>query len=289
MTAAGMAATLVVASLSAVAKESAGILSAPAIFDDPADPTVASMIDSQLHEANSNLASKTSRQLRMHLIDADTLATRLFATSTVRYFEWGSGGSTELASASALHKTSNCTRKLDSRIQSAFELHSVDDSAEWLSSLSNDSTAIREAQAKGYLALYAADVGKTGGWGHPLNWESRPEGLKHKQGTEYVDKIDAPGGTFDLVLIDGRFRAACALKALQHVASNSTVLVHDFYDGGGTIQRKQYAMLLDWYDSATPGTRELAVLTPKPEALVAAAQLSHEYMAALMSEHLDDE
>ena len=101
--------------------------------------------------------------------------------------------------------------------------------------------------------------------------------------------LDQAGGIFDLVLVDGRFRVACALKALQHVAVNSTVLVHDFYraDDHG-INREHYAMLLDWYDAAPPGggTVELAVLTPKPEALVAAAQLSQKYVAALNSEEL---
>ena len=243
-------------------------LTPTAIYDAAGDPTVASMISAHW-PTSSDLTHLVSRTLRMHPTDANALASHLSAASVKRYFEWGSGGSTELASWLAM-KTKGLS------------VDSVDNNAEWLQTLRNDSGAIRLAEAKGGLRLHTADTGTVGAWGNPDDWKSRPPTLRHKQGSAYVDNaMDASGGIFDLVLIDGRFRTACALKALQHVDSNSVVLVHDFFAADGSIQRAEYASILDWYDQIQPGALELAILKPKPEALTAAEQSSDEYVAAL--------
>ena len=47
--------------------------------------------------------------------------------------------------------------------------------------------------------------------------------------------------TMDVVLIDGRFRIACAAAAYEHLSTKHAVLVHDF-------QRVRYRPLLRIYD-----------------------------------------
>ena len=47
---------------------------------------------------------------------------------------------------------------------------------------------------------------------------------------DYVNAVDTFGvPVFDAVLVDGRFRVACALKALQYTDSGSVVFIHDYF------------------------------------------------------------
>lgn len=77
---------------------------------------------------------------------------------------------------------------------------------------------------------------------------------------KYVDTVTRLNeSTFDVVLIDGRARVACALKVLPYLSSTSTVILHD-------ARRAAYAPLLDWYDEVgrVVGTRGARLLRRKP-------------------------
>ena len=42
--------------------------------------------------------------------------------------------------------------------------------------------------------------------------------------SRYVEQIDVVGGTFDLVVVDGRAREACLTAALPHLADNGLIV-----------------------------------------------------------------
>lgn len=85
---------------------------------------------------------------------------------------------------------------------------------------------------------------------------------------KYIDAVESfsEGGQarpiFDVVLVDGRARAHCAVKVLPFLKPDSTLFIHDFYN------RKQYYDVFDYYDEVTgvkhtPQT--LVQLAPKPK------------------------
>lgn len=56
-------------------------------------------------------------------------------------------------------------------------------------------------------------------------------------------RLGSPPVTADVVLIDGRFRVAVALKSLWHIHAASVVLVHDW-----TSRAAEYGRILKYYD-----------------------------------------
>jgi hypothetical protein len=134
----------------------------------------------------------------------------LLATS---YLEWGSGGSTVVAAWRSL--------------STPLTVHSIDSSQAWFDHLKASHPVLGRAQAAGALMLTRADVGKTAGWGHPVQWQQRSASLQLQQSSAYVEAVTASSCCFDLILVDGRFRIACMLHALRLSHSNTTILIHD--------------------------------------------------------------
>ena len=206
--------------------------------------------------ANATLWAMLARSLRMTRQEAELLAFLMSSANVSRYFEWGSGGSTELAAWRVL--TSH-----------DLEVHSADSSEAWSAQLAARSQVISQARDTGKLTFHAQSIGTVGAWGVPTNWTMRPASSRQRSSENYVDKpLSRAGGQFDLILIDGRFRVACALKALQHAHKETRVLIHDF--SGKRLMTYHYYTLIShhWYTKVTAaGT--LVVLKPRPEALLA--------------------
>lgn len=116
------------------------------------------------------------------------------------YFEYGMGGSTYLAA------------KLVGRV-----IHAVDTSQVWVDKVADTI----DAAGKDVL-LRLVDVGKTGGWGTPLSTESA------EKFPSYSQAILDSGVNYDLCLVDGRFRVACFLQAVQGLKSDSVIGIHDY-------------------------------------------------------------
>jgi hypothetical protein len=83
-------------------------------------------------------------------------------------------------------------------------------------------------------AFVHADIGLTKGWGKPVIL-ARPSGPRIRRFRRYSDVPTTalsgmPRPTPDMVLVDGRFRAACALKALKlcQKSPGSQVVVDDY-------------------------------------------------------------
>jgi len=137
------------------------------------------------------------------------------------YVEFGSGGSTNLAAKSQNLKKAYC----------------VEADLAWLNSLKK-SSAVRENIANGKLVLIHADIGPTKEW-------SKPTGKSYNQWPSYYWGTwkQLPNNA-DFILIDGRFRVACALFSLCMVENHSQfrLAIHDYFD------RPHYHIIEKYYD-----------------------------------------
>ncbi|MEO8242968.1 MAG: hypothetical protein ABI832_11675 [bacterium] len=123
--------------------------------------------------------------------------------------EYGTGGSTVVAA-----------RRTDCQV------FSVESSADWLAKMQGWFAANPPRAA---LQLHYADIGPTKDWGFPVDarriarWSSYPVSVWDR------DDFSHP----DVVLIDGRFRLACALTVLFRITRPIPVLIDDYVDRAG--------------------------------------------------------
>ncbi|WP_052214746.1 class I SAM-dependent methyltransferase [Belnapia sp. F-4-1] len=146
--------------------------------------------------------------------------------------EFGCGGSTGLLLAAGLPR-----------------LLSVDSDRAWLERVA---AANAPAIAAGRLRLLHVDIGPTGPWGYPAEAASLPRWPAY-----WRDPWEA-AGEVDAVLVDGRFRVACALAGLPRLAPGALVIVHDFWS------RAAYRAPLLRHFSLDGSAGTLALLRPKP-------------------------
>lgn len=140
-----------------------------------------------------------------------------------RYLEFGTGGSTYLAATLGV---SFVAVDSDLRFLQAVE-----------AKIARDGRANSSEQTFHY-----ADIGSTGEWGRPIG-DTPPRRLE-----QFRRYSDPPAECFDhgtlpdLVLVDGRFRVACALKALRMLEGHpgSTILVDDY------VERPHYNAISDF-------------------------------------------
>jgi len=142
-------------------------------------------------------------------------------TGAKNYLEWGAGGTTI-----AVLQNYGC------------RVYCVESSAEWSLHMQKAYPQIRAGMESGQLALKRVDIGKTKAWGVPAD-ESRKEHWPKYSSEIFGDKIP-----FDVVLVDGRFRVACALQAILNTDDNAVIMVHDFSN------RPKYHILLKYLDVA---------------------------------------
>ena len=111
-------------------------------------------------------------------------------------------------------------------------LYSVDSDRDWIERLLKRGQ-IRRAVRSGRLQFHHADLGPVGEWGYPVFPPTSEQAARYHS----VIWVKVEGATIDLVLIDGRFRVACAIEALRH-CPKAAIVIHDFWD------RPQYHSLL---------------------------------------------
>lgn len=131
--------------------------------------------------------------------------------NTFFYFEFGTGASTRLAQ------------------QAGCRVMAVESDPRWLAALRDNLTESSTVE------LFYADIGIVGAWGYPLFRFPSPSRLaKWRTYTLIAESAIERTGQFpDLVLIDGRFRLACALSvaALASKRGESTTILFDDYIG----------------------------------------------------------
>ncbi|CEM33217.1 unnamed protein product [Vitrella brassicaformis CCMP3155] len=151
------------------------------------------------------------------------------------YFEWGAGGSSLAAAATA------------------GESWSVENALKLCSSLRADQRWSC-FERSGKLHLMCLDGGKTDKFGVP-----RSETQEFTQ--QYVEAIGRPGRAhFDVIFVDGRYRVASALHALSYMNHTDSVLVLNDAD------RPEYAPISVFYDTEVRVGR-MAVMRPKADVL----------------------
>jgi hypothetical protein len=141
----------------------------------------------------------------------------------IRYLEFGSGGSTLLA--------------LDRGVG---RCHCVDSDLNWIDKL-RANPLLKDAETSGRLLFHHIDIGPLLRWGMPAD-KSRIEAWPAYFLRVWAE-LDADP---DLVLIDGRFRTACALVTLTLCSSRTVILMHDFFDP--LPLRQSYRTILDVAD-----------------------------------------
>ena len=139
------------------------------------------------------------------------------------YLEFGMGGST--------------FRVLQ---KSSARVYALDSSSEWIS-LMREYRQIRKMEKKERLSLFHVDIGPLKGWGRPIDNSHKEKFPNYSSDIFNLIKKDC----IDTVLIDGRFRVACALKTIIECYQNKNlqIIIHDFWN------REEYHILLIYLDS----------------------------------------
>ncbi len=119
--------------------------------------------------------------------------------------EFGSGGSTILAAE-----------------QPNLQITSVDSDVSWFNKL-REFAPVKAAKAEGRLRFVAIDLGPTKKWGYPIDQRAIERWPMYSE-APWSALQTAP----DLILIDGRFRMACALEAARRALKDATIAIHDF-------------------------------------------------------------
>ncbi|WP_245990235.1 hypothetical protein [Tabrizicola piscis] len=125
---------------------------------------------------------------------------RHYATARM-IVEYGSGGSTELAARAGVRVVT------------------VESDKAWADQLTTHLAGISARATVHYV-----DIGPTKGWGRPSTWQGA--GRYHRYALSVWDRPDL--GEPDLVLIDGRFRAACLVAVMLRAKRPTTVLFDDY-------------------------------------------------------------
>lgn len=190
------------------------------------DLTIATAEERQvIATSNDGMLMKDKEKILLH---------RHMLNSSV-YFEYGCGGSTELA----------CVN------HPKLEIHSIDTSANWIHAVSQHK-CVQDGVEKGRVHMTWVDVGDITAFGYPAT-----EAKKH-QWPVYSESIKAVGPRVDFVLIDGRFRVASFLKSLLFTDPSRTMIaVHDFFVRPAYYIALKYADVVDCQN-------ELVILRAKP-------------------------
>lgn len=126
------------------------------------------------------------------------------------YLEFGLGGST-----------------IRTLLKSNAMVFSVDSSSEWIDEL-REYSYIRMMENQ-RLKLFHVNIGPIRKWGHPVDKGINKEKFPYYSGYVF-DQIK--NVKLDTVLIDGRFRVACALKTIMEYSNkgNILLLIHNFWN-----------------------------------------------------------
>lgn len=145
------------------------------------------------------MPSCASTRLTGGLTLPECLALSALLNASESYLEFGAGVSTRLAAASP----------------SLAKIVSIESDQAYIN-LTRASLADHDK-----VEFRLAPVGRTGLFGYPLN--------RSVSVAQYASVLK-PGETFDLVLVDGRFRIAAAARSHRHLSKTgrSRLLIHDF-------------------------------------------------------------
>jgi hypothetical protein len=169
---------------------------------------------------------------------AEQALLRAAAAGAPAMLEFGCGGSTAIL------------------LEVGHRLLSVDSDAAWLARVAAPQAA---AIAQGRLLQHHADIGPLGDWGWPLHPPSALQG----QAYWHAPWMRMPSA--DFVLVDGRFRIACALAAHARLTPDGLLAIHDYWN------RRAYQEALSEFFETLGAAGTMALLKPR---LVAASAIT---------------
>lgn len=132
------------------------------------------------------------------------------------YLEWGSGGSTDTFG----------------RLTSG-KIVSVENYDPWCKKVSQ-TPFVNCRLSQNTMDYYCVIPHETGNAGYPLDSAHNGDFM------EYITVVENYPN-FDILLVDGRWRVACALFALDYIKDDTVVFFHDF-------SRQEYFVVLEYYD-----------------------------------------
>ena len=278
------------------AAESAYIISQPANYTLDWAESEGVEIGNVLRSAGLRGPANYSREIKMSTNEAHELIRAL--SHATRYLEWGAGGSTELVAWLML------SRQV---VGDNFHALSIESSELWTSALRAKGTLVSKAVASRRMHLHHPEnfFNTTGlGFPDPTEWKDSLRTNVSTGGTRAaalasrsVSVPRSPGtgtgtggrgapvsGPFDVVLVDGRWRVACALYAHKHLRANGTLLIHDFGPPMFASRRHEYERVLGHGTFRLERlVRSLAVLRPIPLTPLSERNLQKALASALVS------
>lgn len=202
------------------------------------------------------ISKKIDLSMEPHL---DEEALEVFKESLIKcqgYLEYGMGGSTLLAA-----------RSCQSFVSIETDKQFFDKMKEAINGM--------EDKKSTQLSLLFQDIGPTKLWGKP-----KDRSLENKKlWKSYIDlpwqKAKEEGQEVDLVLIDGRFRVACALKSLIELrGDHSRILFDDYFPRAEYHEVEKYAVLVKRHVS-------MAIFKKNPV-------ISNEKLAEVLEKYITD-
>jgi hypothetical protein len=167
-----------------------------------------------------------------------TFVKEMYAKADV-ILEYGSGGSTVLAASLGR------------------QVFSVESDKDWAAALSEHLAGISDL-----AKVHYTNIGPTGDWGKPTSGAGFAR--YHKYALSVWDRPDFVHP--DLVLIDGRFRAACLVAVMLRAQKPTTVLIDDYddrpyYHGVENLTQKEQQVGRIAKFTVTPGPLPAAMVT----------------------------
>lgn len=195
--------------------------------------------ETMLRSEQADIMSRSGSDFVLTLPEAEAEFLRRMYADVTTILEYGSGGSTVLAA------------------ELGKPVVSVESDKAWADRLSAHLAGITDK-----AAVHHVDIGPTKDWGRPR--DSSGAARYHLYALSVWDREDL--GEPDLVLIDGRFRAACLAAVLLRAKRPTTVLFDDYatrpyYHGVEKLARKEEMVGRMARFTVTPGPIPPEMLT----------------------------
>jgi len=176
--------------------------------------------------------SQEPQRLQGMMTQAEITFLKSFIKSDVTYFEWGSGGSTDTFG----------------RLTSG-KIVSVENYQPWCDKVLQ--LPFVQCRQKFTSLDYKCIIP------YPTSSAGYPVDKAHNGDFDTYIEVIKDYSNFDIVLVDGRWRVACALFALDHIKDETVLFIHDFSD------RPEYHAVFEWYDEVEHVDRLVALKRKK--------------------------
>lgn len=169
------------------------------------------------------------------------------------YFEYGLGGSTFQA-----FKRKNIKK-----------IYTVESDKKWIDKLYKTSIPKDDDRLKIIYVDFKLDIKPKIKFGYPGKKSTYNDWIKYTRAFSKLSEDQRK--KIDTILIDGRFRVACALNLYSKIFDNTTILFDDFFN------RKYYHVILKYYDIVKKVDNRMAVLKKKPNIKAPSKELLFQY------------